>query len=530
MNIPRRTLLAAFGTLPLTRLARGAPAHRLTLLHMNDFHSRHEPVDLQALTCATDTAAACYGGAARLATALAMERTAAESDGRTVLLLDAGDQFQGSLFYTVHHGDAELAVMHALGTDAMTIGNHEFDNGPGNLARFVRAARFPVLSANLDAADEPALAGLTQPWVILRRGPLAVGVVGLTTLQTLVSSSAGPRIRLTDPAAALVAAAKACRAAGATIVIALSHLGVDVDRGLAGSIPGVAAFVGGHSHTLLSSTEPGAAGPHPTIVDGPAGRGLVVQAGCYSRYTGRLDLDISDSGEILAFGGACRHVGLDLAEHPEVAAIVARFAAPLAAEAARTVGHSDAAFGIEGCRERECPLGDFVADALLASVHGADAALLNAGAFRTGLPAGTILRRDIVQALPFGNTVATMTLRGADLRAAIVHGLARAGAGAFPMFAGLRVIWNPAAPPDERLIALTLRRPDGTEDSIDPAATYRLVTNDFARRGGDGYAMLRDRALSAYDTGPTLDTVVIDALGRVGTQAGMDGRLRAVGP
>ena len=525
MNLPRRALLAALGTLPLTRLAHAAPTHRLTLLHMNDFHSRHEPVDARALTCST-TANACFGGASHLATALAMERAAAEADGRTVLLLDAGDQFQGSLFYTVHHGDAELAVMHALGTDAMTIGNHEFDNGPENLARFVRAARFPVLSANLDAADEPALAGLTHPWVILDLGPLRVGVVGLTTTEALSSSAPGPRIRITDPATALAKAADACRAAGATIVIALSHLGVDIDRRLAGDIPGVPVFIGGHSHTLLSSTEPNAAGPHPTIIDGPAGRALVVQAGCFSRYAGRLDLDLSDTGEILAFGGACRHVGLDLAENPEVAAIVARFAAPLAEAARRPVGHSDIAYGTEGCRERECPLGDFVADAMLASVHGADAALMNAGGLRTGLPSGTITGRDIAQALPFGNTVATVRITGADLRAAVAHGLSRAGGGAFPMLAGLRAIWDPTAPPDARLLALTLRHADGTIASIDPSATYTLVTNNFVRTGGDGYTMLRDHAVTAYDNGSSLDAVIIDALARATSlSGGTDGRI-----
>ena len=529
MNLPRRTLLAALGTLPLTRLAHAAPTHRLTILHMNDFHSRHEPVDVRALTCGTGASTdTCFGGSPHLATALAMERKAAEADGRTVLLLDAGDQFQGSLFYTVHHGDAELAVMHALGTDAMAIGNHEFDNGPENLARFVRAARFPVLSANLDAADEPALAGLTHPWVILQRGDLKVGVVGLTTTETLASSAPGPRIRITDPVAALTNAARDCRAAGATIVVALSHLGVATDRQLAGSVPDVPVFIGGHSHTLLSSTEPNAAGPHPTVIDGPAGRGLVVQAGCFSRYTGRLDLDLSETGEILAFGGACRHVGLDLAENPEVAAIVARFAAPLAEAARRPVGHSDIAYGTDGCRERECPLGNFVADAMLASVHGADAALMNAGGIRTGLPAGTITGRDIAQALPFGNTIATVRVTGADLRAAVAYGLSRAGGGPFPMLAGLRAIWDPQAPPQSRLVALILRHADGTTASIDPAATYLLVTNNFVRTGGDGYTMLRDNGLSAYDNGSSLDAVIIEALAHAsGLTGGTDGRLAA---
>ncbi len=127
MTLTRRSLLATLGTLPLTQLAWGQAAnqqaaHRLTVLHMNDFHSRHEAVDARAMSCGSDSDG-CFGGSARLATAIKAQRAAADADGRAVLLLDAGDQFQGSLFYTAHHGMAELAVMHALGTDAMAVGN-----------------------------------------------------------------------------------------------------------------------------------------------------------------------------------------------------------------------------------------------------------------------------------------------------------------------------------------------------------------------------------------------------------------------
>ncbi len=312
MTLTRRALLAGLSILPMTRLRAGTVAHRLTLIHMNDFHSRHEPVDARALACADPPGADCLGGAAHLATAIARSRAAAEAAGRTVLFLDAGDQFQGSLFYTAWHGDAELAVMHALGTEAMTVGNHEFDNGPKNLARFVRAARFPVLSANIDAGGDPDLAGLLKPWIMLHKDGLAIGVVGLTTLETPVGSSPGPTVRFSEPRAALERSAAEARAAGAAFVIALSHLGVDQDRELAGQVPGVDVIVGGHSHTLLSDTEPGAAGPAHQAIEGPKGGSLVVQAACFGRYLGRLDLEVAADGSLLAFGGDCTHVGIDL--------------------------------------------------------------------------------------------------------------------------------------------------------------------------------------------------------------------------
>ena len=521
MNISRRLLFGSVAGIAMVRLAHGAVAHRLTILHVNDLHSRHEPVDARALAC-NAVRPDCHGGTARLATALARERAAAEAQGRSVLLLDAGDQFQGSLFYTAWKGDVELAVMHALGTEAMALGNHEFDNGPANLARFVRAARFPVLSANTDAAADPDLAGLVRPHAMFRRGALQVGVVGLTTQATAVGSSPGPHVRFTAPEVALAEAAAALRAQGAGVVVALSHLGVAIDLSLAGVVAGVDAFVGGHSHTLLSDSEAGAAGPAHQAVEGPAGRAVVVQAACYGRYFGRLDLDIGDDGTVLAYGGDCRRVGLDLPEDPAVAAIVAGYAVQLDAVRRRVVGRTAAPIGNDGCRIGECALGNFIADTLLAAVPGADVALMNAGGLRTGLPGGEVTIGDVLTVLPFGNAVATLKLTGADLQAALANGLARAGSGAFPQVAGVRLQWNPLT---GTLTGLSVGGASGFTP-VDPARVYTMVTNNFLRGGGDGYTVLRDRAIDPYDGGSGLDAVVIAALSAASPLAPVtDGRI-----
>jgi len=509
MSITRRALLAAAASLPMIRVSRAAVAHRLTVLHMNDFHSRHEPVDAAALGC-TPAKPTCLGGAAHLATALAQGRAAAQADGRTVLLLDAGDQFQGSLFYTAWHGEVELAVMRALGTEVMTVGNHEFDNGPATLAWFVKAAGFPVLSANIDATADPDLAGLLRPWTMLRKDGLAVGVVGATTRETLVGSSPGPNIRIGDPGPALTEAAASARASGAKFVIALSHLGVAEDRALAGQLAGIDVFVGGHSHTLLSDSEPGAAGPAHQMIAGAAGRALVVQAACFGRYVGRLDLDVAEDGTLVAWGGDCRHVGLDLAPDPKVAAIVASHAAQLDGVRRRVAGQTEAALPTDGCRVGECAFGDFVADAMLASAHGAQVALMNSGGLRTGLPGGAVTLGDVMGALPFGNTVATLTLTGANLRAALANGLSRAGKGAFPQVAGVRVGWTPHAA--DPVVSVEVREPDGSFTPLDPARRYLVATNNFMRGGGDGYTMMKTAAVDAYDAGPPLDATVARAL------------------
>jgi 5'-nucleotidase len=518
MKLTRRALLGALGALPMIRLAAGATAHRLTILHLNDFHSRHEPVDGRALACRPN-AADCYGGAARLATALARARSAAEAAGRTVLLVDAGDQFQGSLFYTAWHGEAELAVMHALGTEAMAVGNHEFDNGPATLARFVRGARFPVLAANIDASADPDLAGLLRPHTLLQKGALKIGLAGATTLETRTSSSPGAHVRFTDPAAALAGATAELRAAGANLVIALSHLGIGADLALAGRVPGLDVIVGGHSHTLLSDSEAGAAGPAHQAVNGT----VVVQAACFGRYIGRLDIDLAGDFTAVAYGGDVRHVGLELPEDAAVAAIVAHYAAQLDTVRRRVVAQAAAPTGIDTCRTGECGLGNLIADAMLASVQGADVALMNAGGIRTGLPAGAITLGDVLGMLPFGNAIATLKLSGADLAAALRNGLSRVGTGAFPQISGARIAWNPLT---RELGDLSIRSPDGRFLPLDPTRIYNVVTNNFLRAGGDGYVVLRDRAIDPYDAGAGLDTIVADALtAQKDVVATLDGRI-----
>lgn len=517
MTLSRRFLLGALGTLPLTRIAVGQAAHRITILHMNDFHARHEPVDARALACGAGREG-CFGGAARLASAIGAQRAAAEADGRAVLLVDAGDQFQGSLFYTAWKGEVELAVMHALGTEAMAVGNHEFDHGPANLARFVRAARFPVLSANADVSADPDLRGLVQPHAVLEKAGLRIGLVGLTTQETAIGSSPGPHVIFGDPAAALARSAAVVRGEGARLVVALSHLGWDVDQGLAGHVPGVGVLVGGHTHTLLSDSEAGAAGPAHGVARGPAGQAVVVQASAYGRYLGRLDLDVAADGTVLAYGGDCRRVGLDLPEEPGVAAIVAGYAAQLDGVRKRVVGRAEAPMANATCRVGECALGSFIADAMLRSVQGAEVALMNAGGIRTGLPGGELTLGDVLTMLPFGNAVATLELSGADLRAAIANGLARMGAGAFPQVAGMRITWNPLAAEGARLVGLEVASGGGFVP-VQDQRMYRVVTNNFLRQGGDGYGVLRDRAVAPYDSGPGLDVVVAEAIGAVGVFA-----------
>jgi len=525
-HLSRRDLLRAALALPLAapalRSAIAADGTRIALLHLNDFHSKHEGVAEGGSVCREGRP--CFGGSARLAGAIREARAAALAEGRVPFLLDAGDQFMGSLYYTFHRGLTEAAVQRAMGTMAMALGNHEFDNGPGNLARYAAQVPFPLLSANLDTREEPLLRDRVTASTILESGGARIGVVGLTTPDTATSSSPGPNLRFTDPLEAADRAIFALRRQqGVRTVVVLSHLGLPADQKLAAEVGGIDALIGGHSHLLLANGLPGAVGPHPLMVAGRDRDVRIATVACHGRYLGRLDLDLASDGRVAMHGGAVRPVDADVPEDPAVAAVVAAFAAPLGEMRRRPLGVASGPFPDADCRLKECALGNLVAEAALAWVPSAEIAMVNGGGLRASLPAGTITYGDVLAVLPFGNTLAMVTIRGGALREALENGLSRLPqpAGRFPHVAGLRIIFDPAAPPGRRI-----REMSTASGPLDPDRAYRVVTNNFMRAGGDGYAALRDAALDAYDEGPPLEEVLADYIAARGKLAPVtDGRI-----
>jgi len=141
----------------------------MTVMHTNDVHSHHEAQGRSG-----------NGGAARQATVVSDIRAEVENS----VLLDAGDQFTGTLFHQYYSGDDNIKVMNAMGYDAMALGNHEFDNGLGVLERFATSVNFPVLSANTDFGSLETLASAIPGSAVLDVGGEKVGVIGLVTAET----------------------------------------------------------------------------------------------------------------------------------------------------------------------------------------------------------------------------------------------------------------------------------------------------------------------------------------------------------
>ena len=256
------TSVAALG------LSAGAAAaeYKLTILHTNDFHARFEPISKYDGPCSAEdnTAGECFGGSGRLVTAINEARGRAENP----ILVDGGDQFQGTLFYTYYKGKLAAEMMNKMGYDAMTVGNHEFDDGPEVLRGFMDAVEFPVLMSNADVSGEPLLADAIQKSVVIERAGEKLGLIGLTPQDTDELASPGPNVVFTDPVQAVQGEVDRLTEMGVNKIIVLSHSGYGVDQRVAAETTGVDVIVGGHSNTLLSNTSDRAEGPYPTMCGG----------------------------------------------------------------------------------------------------------------------------------------------------------------------------------------------------------------------------------------------------------------------
>jgi 5'-nucleotidase/UDP-sugar diphosphatase len=498
----------------------------LHILHTNDFHSRIEAINGFDSTCTAEQAAEgeCFGGTARLLTKVAEMRAAL--DGENVLLLDAGDQYQGSLMYTTYKGDAEIEMMTLVGYDVMAVGNHEFDDGPAGLAKLADGVGFPVISGNIDVSREPLLAGKVDNHAILEVGGERIGIISALATDTPETSSPGPNVIFTDAIESLQADVDALTAEGVTKIIALTHVGTPHDLEIAAAVTGLDAVVGGHSHTLFSNTEAGAMA-YPTMV----GEVPVVSAYAYGKYLGHLTLTFDDAGNVTAANGDPILLDAAVAEDAGVLARIAELAGPIEELRNRVVAEAGGAIdgARESCRAVECAMGNLVADAMLDRVadQGVTIAIANGGGLRASIDAGEVTMGEVLTVLPFQNTLSTFSATGETIMAALENGVSQVeeGAGRFPQVAGLKYTFDPAAPAGSRVSDVQVLIGGDAWGPIDPAATYGVVTNNYVRNGGDGFAIFVDAA-DAYDFGPDLADVTAEYLAANSPyQPYLDGRI-----
>lgn len=247
----------------------------LVILHTNDTHSRIEPLPQ------TDRTAPGMGGVVRRAAYINQVRDA----NRQVLLFDAGDFLQGTPYFNLFKGEVEVKAMNMMQYDAATLGNHEFDYGLEVLEKVVGLATFPIVSSNYDFSATP-VAGLIKPYLILKRGKLRIGVIGINIQpEGLIAAANYAGMQFLDPIeTANKLASKLRREAQCDMVVCLSHLGYGADLTLAESSRHIDLIIGGHSHTYLQEpVERLNRDNKPVLIYQTSGRGA---------YVGRMDVTL----------------------------------------------------------------------------------------------------------------------------------------------------------------------------------------------------------------------------------------------
>ena len=482
-------------------------------------------------------------GAIDLYAAMASLKADYEAQGAEVILADAGDYSQGTVYVSVNKGADAVTMMNATGYDVATIGNHEFDYGYAQLAENMKAAKFKVLCADVLGADGKTIFDANT---IIEKGGVKIGFFGLETPEA--QTKANPKLieglkflagkdgkELYACAAAQVAALKE---QGADIVVCLAHLGVDessepyTSYNLAKNVEGIDFIIDGHSHTVMT------AGPNKEAIQSTgtafANIGVITIDNATKKIVGN-ELKAIWHTEKNADGKSVTVVDYKTRDE-KVAAAAKAIIDPID----KAYGEKFAVSKVElngakapnGNRDSETNLGDLITDAMLWKIRTQATisvpaenvvAITNGGGIRATVKAGDITKKDINTVLPFGNTLAVVYVTGAELLEALEASTycTPESLGGFPQAAGVTFTVktyeeydaNPEPYPKstyygpKSIQRVTIDNVNGKK--FDLTATYAVVTNNFVAGGGDTYYAFA-AATDQFDTGLPLDEVVME--------------------
>ncbi|MCR9244269.1 MAG: bifunctional metallophosphatase/5'-nucleotidase [bacterium] len=442
---------------------------KVVFIHWNDFHGQFRPqlAFWKARGGGDRRALPHVGGAASMATFVKAARAEAAAAGAVVVATDGGDWYQGTIEGNETRGQLSVEFFERLGVDAAALGNHEYDFGPENVEALCAAADFPVLGANIiiEASEARQNMPYAEPFHVVTVHGLRIAIVGLITEQTKgVSTGPWGEAGFEAEAKALELVLPEARKVSDVIVL-LTHSGLNVDRKLAKRFPEVPLILGGHSHSGLK--KPVREGDTWIVqTHGKASEVYRVRA----RVEAETRKLVIESGEL---------VELDLDKYPpdpETEKWIAEKTTHITAKWDRVIGELATSLN-DNRGARSTPAGNLVCDAFL-EASGADVAFTNKGGLRTRLQAGPLTPRMIYELLPFDNSLISMDMTGADLRALIAGSLK--GRRRLLEIGGATYTY--ATEKRKRV----LRKVTVAGKPLDDAKTYRVVTSSFLARGGDG--------------------------------------------
>lgn len=443
----------------------GKQTDRLVILHTNDTHSIIEPYYENNL-----------GGVARRKALIDSVRSV-ESN---VLLVDAGDVLQGSLYFTLFAGEVEQKVMNALDYDIQILGNHEFDNGMEQLENYISGLDADLITSNYDLSTT-GLKNYFKPYTVKTAGDRRIGFLGINI---------DPRGLIDSVKCIGVAYLDAVKAANAVawvlknvekcdIVVALTHIGYDEaglsDIYLARNTENIDVIIGGHSHTLI---DPAASGARQSRFVNLAGDTvLVAQTGKYGANLGEVVVDF-DSGKTQSriIQVTAR---LDNRLDPELIELIAPYKHPVDSICAIKVGTATDAFNTRPALMNW--MADFVLDdSRRLTKKKIDMAIVNVGGIRSPFPAGDITKGTIMQSFPFDNFEVVLEITGHDLAATLDSLAAQGGNG---VSRNVKAVIDQDA---RRCVSVTVGG-----KPIDPDRIYYVATINYLAGGNDGMTPLK---------------------------------------
>ncbi|XP_047991994.1 protein 5NUC-like isoform X4 [Leguminivora glycinivorella] len=523
MNLPFIIALLATAALSSSTVIKspetGAipPNFELLILHNNDMHARFEQTSQLSGVCTTADreAGKCYGGFPRVATVVKeARRKAASGEGPPVLYLNAGDTYTGTAWFTIYKWKIAAEFINALRPDAVSLGNHEFDETVDGLVPFIKNISSPVVAANLILDDVPELQEVNNLYesIVLEKKGVKIGIIGYLTPETSFLAPKN-KVQIQEEIQAIQKEVRKLKKQGIKILIALGHSGFVKDLAIAKRVEDLDLVIGGHSNTFLWNgglTEKPEIreGPYPTVVTDPNGRKvLVVQAYAYTKYMGRLHLTFNSNGEVTEYDGLPILLNNSIPEDPEVLNIVNRYRESVYKISNEVAGISNVT--LDGnCRLKECNLGDIITDILInytkrhyseeyPDVH---IAICQGGRIRVSIdypqkPFNTT-KGDWINVLPFTDTMTIVSMNGSILRRALEHSVAVwrpiDSVGQFLQFSGMKVTYDLLKPAGSRIIkahAICSNCGNTELAEIEDKYTYRLLMPSFLAEGGDGFSI-----------------------------------------
>ena len=504
----------------------------LTLLVSSAWADEPKPLDGKTVILHTND----VHGSIELYAKVAAMKGDYEAQGAQVILADAGDYSQGTVYVSVNKGKDAVTMMNAAGYDVATIGNHEFDYGYAQLKSNLNSAGFKVVCANVLQDGSPVF----DAYTMINKGGVQVAFVGVETPEAQTKANPALIQGLTFLAgdemyAAVQTQVDAARTAGADIVIVLTHLGVDsssepnTSYDLYKKVNGIDFIIDGHSHTVMTK--------------GPEGE-PIQSTGTALNNIGVITIDNAtkkiESNELIPIWHTEEVDGKEVPvyDYTKSDATVANAAKDIIdpIDADYDQKFAESAVDLNGAkapgnRTEETNLGDLITDAMMWAIKtkapGVDmnnaVAITNGGGIRAAIAKGDITKKDVNTVLPFGNTLAVVYVKGSELLEALEVSTycTPKSLGGFPQFAGMEVELNTACEYDandttypgstyfgpKSINRITIKTVNGK--AFDKDATYAVITNNFLAAGGDTYYAFA-AAQTQFDTGLPLDEILME--------------------